>query len=111
MYLYTPKPAYGRLWDFLNLSFFFTTGRRKDEVDVPMADPGWGIWGKCPPPLHLVEEPAMLLIKIASKFCQANRDQFKTHENIHILLAFIRNSPETKAQTNCKIVIQHLRAY
>ena len=64
-----------------------------------MADPGWGIWGKCPlpPPLHLVEEPAMLLIKIASKFCQANRDQFKTHENMHILLAFITNSPETKA--------------
>ena len=22
LYLYTPKPAYGRLWDFLNLSFF-----------------------------------------------------------------------------------------
>ena len=56
----------------------------------------------------------MLLIKTASKFCQANRDQFKTYENIHILLAFITNSPETKAnqtQTNCKIVTQHLRAY
>ena len=39
----------------------------------------------------------MLLIKIASKFCQANRDQFKTHENMLILLAFITNSPETKA--------------
>ena len=35
LYLYTPKPAYGLLWDFLNLSFFFTTGRRKDEADVP----------------------------------------------------------------------------
>ena len=23
-----------RLWGFLNLSFFFTTGRRKDEADV-----------------------------------------------------------------------------
>ena len=60
-----------------------------------------------PPPLHLVEEPAMLLIKTASKFCQANRDQFKNYENMHILLAFITNSPEAKAnrsQTNCKIV-------
>ena len=30
LYLYTPKLAYGRLWGFFNLSFFFfTTGRRK----------------------------------------------------------------------------------
>ena len=35
LYLYTPKPVYGQLWDFFNLCFFFfTTGRRKDEVDV-----------------------------------------------------------------------------
>ena len=75
-----------------------------------MADPGWGIWGKCPP---LVEEPAMLLIKIATKLCQA-KISLSTHENMHILLEFITNSPETKAnqsQTSCKIVIQHLRAY
>ena len=34
LYLYTPKPAYGQLWTFLTYVFFFTTGRRKDEVDV-----------------------------------------------------------------------------
>ena len=35
LYLYVPKLVYGLLWDFLNHSFFFTTGRRKDEADVP----------------------------------------------------------------------------
>ena len=78
-----------------------------------MADPGWGIWGKCPPPPPpFVKEPAMLLIKIATKLCQA-KISLSTHANMHILLAFITNSPETKAnqsQTNCKIVIRHLRA-
>ena len=64
---------------------------------VTMADPGWGIWGKCPPPPpHLVEKPAMLLIKIGTKRCQA-KISLSTHENIHISLAFITNSPETKA--------------
>ena len=29
LYLYTPKPAYGQLWDFLTYIFFFTTGKRK----------------------------------------------------------------------------------
>ena len=66
------------------------------------------------PHLHLVEEPAMLLINIATKLlCQA-KISLSTHENMHILLAFITNSPETKAnqsQTSCKIVTQHLRAY
>ena len=55
----------------------------------------------------------MLLIKIAAKLCQA-KISLSTHENIHILLGFITNSPETKAnqsQTSCKIVTQHLRAY
>ena len=39
---------------------------------------------------------------------------YKTHENIHILLALITNSPEAKAnesQTNHEIVTQHLRVY
>ena len=69
-----------------------------------MANPGWGVWGKCPLPPHLVEEPAILLIKIATKLCQAN-------ESMHILLT---NSPEIKAnqsQFSCEIVIQHLCAY
>ena len=38
-----------------------------------------------------------------------------THNNdMHILVAFITNSPETKAshsQTSCEIVLQNLRAY
>ena len=54
------------------------------------------------PPPHLVEEPAMLLIKIASKFCQANRDQFKTHENMHILLAFITKPKQTEVKLTVK---------
>ena len=68
-----------------------------------MADPGWGIWDKCPPPPppppHLVKEPATLLSKVLAKLCMSGQDQFsyKTHENIHILIAFITNSPETKA--------------
>ena len=71
-----------------------------------------GAFGANAPP-HLVEEPAMLLIKIAAKLCQA-KISLSTHENIHILLGFITNSPETKAkqsQTSCKIVTQHLRVY
>ena len=31
LYLYTPKPAYGRLQGFFNLSYFFTTGRIKRQ--------------------------------------------------------------------------------
>ena len=63
-----------------------------------MADPGWGIWGKCPPPPpppHFVEEPcwhaAIFLIK-ALNFVRP-RSVYKTHEDMHILLAFITNSP------------------
>ena len=44
----------------------------------------------------------MLLIKIASKFCQANRDQFKTHENMHILLAFITKPKQTEVKLTAK---------
>ena len=62
---------------------------------IAMADPGWGIWGKCPPPLsHLVEEPAILVIKILP-----GQDQFSytPYENMYILLALITISPETEA--------------
>ena len=81
-----------------------------------MADPGWGIWGKFPSPLTLWRS------LIYTKLCQANIS-LSTHENmhillalasLHILLAFITNSPETKAnqsQTSCEIVTQHLCAY
>ena len=72
-----------------------------------MADPGWGIWGKFPSPLTLWRS------LIYTKLCQANIS-LSTHENMHILLAFITNSPETKAnqsQTSCEIVTQHLCAY
>ena len=39
--------------------------------------------------------PAILLIKILN-FVRP-RSVYKTHENMHILLAFITNSPENKA--------------
>ena len=55
-----------------------------------------GHLGQTPPPTesHLVEEPAILLIKILN-FVRP-RSVHKTHENMHILLAFITNSPEKK---------------
>ena len=52
-----------------------------------------------PPPTHTHTPPcegAILLIKIL-KFSARPRSAYKTHENMHILLAFIINSPETKA--------------
>ena len=61
-----------------------------------MADLGWGI-----PPPHLVEEPAMILINIAPKLYQA-KISLSTHENMHTLLAFITNSPETKVKLTVK---------
>ena len=70
-----------------------------------------GHLGQMPP--HLVEEPAILLIKILNFMSNLDQFSYKTHENMHILLAFITNSPETKAnqcQTSCEIVIQHLCA-
>ena len=60
-------------------------------TELPMVDPGWGIWGKFPP--HLVEEP-YFLFKILN-FVRP-RSAYITHENMHILLAFITNSLETK---------------
>ena len=70
-------------------------------IYISMADPGWGIRGKCPPPSHLVEEPAILVIKILP-----GQDQFSytPHENMYILLALITISPENEAnqcQTSC----------
>ena len=38
----------------------------------------------------------MLLIKIVTKLCQA-KISLLIHENMHILLAFITDSPESKA--------------
>ena len=71
---------------------------------VSMADPGWGIWGKCPPPPPPPSPfgGTILLIKILN--FMSGLDQL-THENVQILVAFI-NSPEIKAnqsQTNCEI--------
>ena len=67
-----------------------------------------GIWGKYPP----LVEPAMLL---ALNLYVRPRSVYQLMpENIHILLAFSTNSPETKAnqsQTSCKTITQHLRAY
>ena len=66
-----------------------------------------------PPPPHLVKEPAMLLIKIATKLCQA-KISLSTYETMYILLALITNSLTTKAnqsQTSCQIVTQHLCVY
>ena len=45
-----------------------------------MADPAWGIWGKCPPPPC---GGAMRLIKIATS---QTKISLLTHENVHILL-------------------------
>ena len=56
---------------------------------------------------HLVEEPAMLLIKTLN--FDRPRLVYKIHENMHILLAFITNSPETKVKLATKIIVtQHL---
>ena len=68
-----------------------------------------GHLGQMPPP-PLVEEPLLIKYKLYAR----TRSAYKTQENMQILLVFITNSPETKAnqnQTNYEIVIQHLRAY
>ena len=72
-----------------------------------------GHLGQMAPP-YLVEEPAILLIKILNLIYARPRSVYKTHESMHILLAFITNLPETKAnrsQTKCEIVTQHLCTY
>ena len=65
---------------------------------IAMADPGW----QMPTSPHLVKEPAMLLIKIATKLYQA-KVSLSTYENMHILLAFITNSPKTKVKLAVKL--------
>ena len=55
---------------------------------------------------------AILLIKILN--FTSGQDKFISHENTHILLAFIINSSETKAnqsQTISEIITQQLLAY
>ena len=64
-----------------------------------MADPGWGIWDKCPPPTE--EEPAILLVNTKAKI-----SFYETHEDMHILIAFI-----TKKIKLTEIVNEHIRAY
>ena len=69
-----------------------------------MADPGWGIWGKCPPPPPPPHSPcggAIFLI-ITLNF-MPGKISLLNSRNKHILLAFITNSPATKvnqSQTN-----------
>ena len=71
-----------------------------------MADPGWGIWEKCPPnPLLLVEEPAILLIKILNVMSGQNQLSYKARENMHILPALIHLKPK---QTNVKLAVKLL---
>ena len=71
-----------------------------------MADPGWGIWGKCSPSpcggaSHTSESD------YNTKLYVRPRSVHKTRENMHIfkLLAFITNSPETKANHIIIIII------
>ena len=75
-----------------------------------MADPRWGaaFGANAPPPCG----GAILLIKMLN-FVRP-RSAYITHENMYILLAFITNSPEMKAnqsQTSYEIVTMHLHAY
>ena len=50
------------------------------------------------PPLHLVEEwPAILVIKILNFMSGQDQFSYTTHENMYILLAFIKISPEAEA--------------
>ena len=55
-----------------------------------MADPGWGIW--------VVQEPVIAIYILLIKMLNFISLVYKTHENMHILLAFITNSPETKVK-------------
>ena len=64
-----------------------------------MEDPGWGIWGKFPPPCG---GAAMLLIKIATKLCQA-KISLSTHENMHILLQIYLKPKRMKVKLTVKL--------
>ena len=68
-----------------------------DLYTYAMADPGWGICPKCPPPSHLVEESAILVIKILNFMSGQDQFSYTSHENMHILLVLITVSPETEA--------------
>ena len=74
-----------------------------------MVDPGWDIWGKCPPPPLSPCGGTIFLIKILN-FVRP-RSTYKTHETMHFLLAFIAKLPEIKAKQNYEIVTQHLCGY
>ena len=80
----------------------FTTNFTSDD---PHTNGGYrmGNLGQIPPYHLCMEEPDMLLIKIMNFMSGQDQFSYKNHENMHILLAFITNSPETKAnqsQTN-----------
>ena len=51
------------------------------QLAKTMADPGWGIWGKCPPPLH----PSPCGGARHTSDQNSMPDQ-ETHENVYILL-------------------------
>ena len=56
-----------------------------------------GHLGQMPPPTLSHSGGAIFLNKILNFIYARARSAYKTHENMHILLAFITNSPETKA--------------
>ena len=61
-----------------------------------------GNLGQMTSPLPPVEEPAMLLINILNFMLGQDQFSYNSHENMHILLAFITNSPETKVKLAVK---------
>ena len=63
-----------------------------------------GHLGQMLTPPHLVEEPAILLIKILNFMSGQDQFSYKTRENMHILLVFITNSPETKVKLAVKLL-------
>ena len=77
----------------------------------PMADPGWGIWGKCPPPpphphptpLGRKSQP-ILVIKILNFMSGQDQLSYTTRENVYILLQF-HLKPK---QTNVKLAVKLL---
>ena len=78
-----------------------------------MADPGWGIWGKCPPPPSLPSrksQPGLSgshtcdLITILNFMSGQDQFSYTTRENMYILLQF-HLKPK---QTNVKLAVKLL---
>ena len=75
-------------------------------AQLAMADPGWGIWGKCPPPptpLGL-EEPAILVIKILNFMSGQDQFSYTTRENMYILLQFHLKPKQTNVKLTVKLL-------